>query len=76
MIPALLCLSFIGCGYWLKQHALAQVTTPVAAPEPHATHVVGVLGLEDDPDHSRAARSAWTALDECQLIRLLTDSAP
>jgi hypothetical protein len=76
VIPALLCLSFIGCGYWLKQHAIAQTTTPVAALEPHATHVVGVLGFVDDVDQWRAAHGAWTALDECQLVRLLTDSAP
>jgi hypothetical protein len=28
-----------------------------------------------EPEH-RAARGAWTALDEHQLIRLLRDSAP
>ena len=76
MIPALMCMSFIGCGYWLKKHAIPQVMTPVAAPEQHATRAAGVLGLEDDPDQWRAARGAWTALDERQLIRLLTDSAP
>jgi hypothetical protein len=76
VIPALLCLSFIGCGYWLKQHAIAHVTTPVAAREPRATHVVGANGLENDADQWRAAHGAWTALDEYQLIRLLTDSAP
>jgi hypothetical protein len=76
VIPALMCMSLIGCGYWLKQHAIAQMTTRVAAPEQHATHVTGVLGLEDDPDQWRAARGAWTPLDERQLVRLLTDSAP
>ena len=76
MIPALMCMSFIGCGYWLKKHAIAQVMTPGAAPEQRATRVAGTLGLEDDPDQWRAARGAWTALDERQLIRLLTDSAP
>ena len=76
MIPALMCMSFIGCGYWLKQHAIRQVTTPVAAPEQRATRAARVLGLEDDPDQWRATRGAWTALDERQLIRLLTDSAP
>jgi len=34
------------------------------------------VDLEDDPDQWRAARGSWTALDEHQLIRLLTDSAP
>ena len=75
MIPALMCMSLIGCGYWLKQHAIAQMTTPVAAPEQHAARTAGVLGFEDDPDQWRAARGAWTALDERQLIRLLTYSA-
>jgi hypothetical protein len=71
-----MCISFIGCGYWLKKHAIPRVTTQVAAPEQHATRAAGVFGLEDDPDQWRAARGAWTALDERQLIRLLTDSAP
>jgi len=75
-IPAAMCMSFIGCGYWLKQRAIPRVTTPVAVPEQHATRASGVLGLEDDPDQWRVARGAWTALDERQLIRLLTDSAP
>jgi hypothetical protein len=76
VIPALMCMSFIGCGYWLKHRAIARVTMPAAVPEQHATRTAGVLGLEDDPDQWRAARGAWTALDERQLIRLLTDSAP
>ena len=76
MIPALMCMSFIGCGYWLRQREIPRATTPVAAPQQRATRAAGVLGLEDDPDQWRAARGAWTALDERQLIRLLTDSAP
>jgi hypothetical protein len=71
-----MCMSLIGCGYWLKQHVIAPATLPVAAPEQHATRVARVLGIEDDPDPWRAARGGWTALDERQLIRLLTDSAP
>jgi hypothetical protein len=71
-----MCLSFIGCGYWLQKHAIAQVMMPGAAPEQHAPRGAGALGLEDDPDQWCAARGAWTALDECQLIRLLSDSAP
>jgi len=76
VIPALMCLSLIGCGYWLKQHAFPELTTTVAAPQQHAADAAGVRGLEDDPDQWRAARGAWTALDDRQLIRLLTDSAP
>ncbi|TPG31876.1 hypothetical protein EAH80_21115 [Mycobacterium hodleri] len=33
------------------------------------------LGLEDDPDQWQPSAGVWTALDECQLIRLLTDAA-
>ena len=51
-------------------------TTPVAVPDQRATRAAAVLGLEDDPNQWRAARGSWTALDEHQLIRLLTDSAP
>ena len=38
----------------------------------HATGAATALGLEDDPDQWHP----WTALDEHQLIRLLSDSAP
>ena len=44
----------------------------MTAPGQRASRAAGVLGLEDDPDQW----CAWTALDERQLIRLLTDSAP
>ncbi len=78
MIAALMLLSIIGWSYWLMRRAVRspQATTPVAAPDQRATRAAAVLGLEDDPDPWRAARGCWTALDERQLIRLLTDSAP
>ena len=77
MIAALIFMSLIGWGYWLIYRDFSpQVTTPVAAPDQRATRAAAVLGLEDDPDQWRAARGSWTALDERQLIRLLTDSAP
>jgi hypothetical protein len=75
MIAVLMLWSLIGWGYWLMRRAIPRQTTPVAAPEQRATRAAGILGLEDDPDQWRAARGAWTALDERQLIRLLTDSA-
>ena len=34
------------------------------------------IGLDDDSPHRPASGGDWTALDEQQLIRLLTDSAP
>ncbi len=54
----------------------AEKSTPVATPAQRATPTTTVLALEDDPDLWPAARGAWTALDERQLIRLLTDAAP
>ena len=78
MIAALIFMSLIGWGYWLiyRDVRSRQVTMPVAVPGQCATRAAAVLGLEDDPDQWRAARGSWTALDERQLIRLLTDSAP
>jgi hypothetical protein len=75
VIPVLMCMSLIGCGYWLRRREIPQAMTPVAAPQP-AIRTAGALGIEDDPDQWHAARGAWTTLDERQLIRLLTDSAP
>jgi hypothetical protein len=54
----------------------AQVKMAVAAPGQPASHAAAVLGLEDDPVQWLAAHGSWTGLDERQLIRLLTDSAP
>ncbi len=78
MIVALILLSLSGWGYWLMYRDVrcARVTTPVVAPDRRATRAAAVLGLEDDPVQWRAARDSWTTLDEHQLIRLLTDSAP
>ncbi|MGB9222722.1 hypothetical protein [Mycobacterium sp.] len=50
--------------------------TLVAAPRPRGPRAAAVRGLEDDPDQWRAACGSWSALDERQLVRLLTDSAP
>jgi hypothetical protein len=78
MIAALMLWSLLGWSYWLMYRAARhpRVATPVAAPDQPATRAAAVRGLEDDPDQWRAARGSWTALDEHQLIRLLTDSAP
>jgi hypothetical protein len=78
MIPALIFMSIIGWGYCLMYRDVRspQVTTPVAAPAQRGPRAAAVRGLEDDPDQWRAARGAWTALDERQPIRLLTDCAP
>jgi hypothetical protein len=50
--------------------------TPFAAPGQRTTRAAAARGLEDDSDQWPAARGSWTALDESQLVRLLTDSAP
>ncbi len=78
MIAALIFMSLIGWGYWLMYRGVRspRVTTTVAAADQRATRAAAVLGPEDDPDQSRAAGGCWTALDERQLVRLLTDSAP
>ena len=77
MIAALISWSLIGWSYWVMYRAVrSQVTTPVAAPSRRGPRAAAVRGIEDDPDQWRAARGSWTALDERQLIRLLTDSAP
>ncbi len=74
MIATLILISGIGWRFWVMHRAVrsTQVTMPVAP----ATHVGAVLGLEDDPAQWLAANGSWTAMDERQLIRLLTDSAP
>jgi hypothetical protein len=78
VIATLMLMSLIGWSYWLMRRAVRspQATTPVAAPDHRATRAAAVLCLEDDADQWRATRGSWTALDERQLIRLLTDSAP
>jgi hypothetical protein len=78
MIATLILMSWIGWSCWVMYRAVRspQLTTPVAAPGQRGPRADPVHGLEDDPDQWRAARGAWTALDERQLIRLLTDSAP
>ena len=78
MIAALIFMLLGGWGYWLLYGDVRspRVTMPVAAPGQRATRGTVVLGPEHDPDLWRAARGCWTVLDERQLVRLLTDSAP
>jgi len=51
-----------------------RVTKMTSAPKPVRLNTARAtaVGLEDDPEQWHA----WTALDERQLVRLLTDSAP
>ncbi|CAN5666394.1 hypothetical protein BH09ACT8_BH09ACT8_15390 [soil metagenome] len=78
MIVVLVFLSLTLWGYWLmfRDARSTQVTTPLPAAPRGTSGVATALGLEDDPGQWHATRGAWTALDECQLIRLLMDSAP
>jgi hypothetical protein len=78
VIAAVLFLSLLWWSYrrMFRGMRSPRETTPVAPPVRSATHGASILALEDDPDQWRATRGAWTALDERQLTRLLTDSAP
>ncbi len=78
MIATLMLISWVGWSFWVMYRAVrsAQVKMVVAAPGQPATHAAAVLGLEDDPAQWLAAHGSWTALDERQMVRLLTDYAP
>ena len=56
--------------YWMVRRAMRARSATTA--DRRAPRAAAAIRLEDDPDQWRA----WTALDERQLIRLLTDSAP
>jgi hypothetical protein len=78
MIATLMLWSLMGWSYWVMYRALRspRVRTPVAAPDQRTIRAAAVLGLEDDPEQWSATHGSWTEMDERQLIRLLTDSAP
>jgi hypothetical protein len=78
MIATLMLIPGIGWSFWVMCRAVrsAQVKMPFAAPGQPATEAGAVLGLEDDPAEWLAAHGSWTAMDERQLIQLLTESAP
>jgi hypothetical protein len=62
------------CVGWLIRRAsrARQATSSNAS----SLGIVSASALEDDPRWTAGTGSPWTALDERQLIRLLTDSAP
>jgi hypothetical protein len=62
------------CAAWLMRRASrdGQATPSDSSP----LGIVSATALEDDPRWTAGTGSPWTALDERQLIRLLTDSAP
>jgi hypothetical protein len=57
-------------GHWIWHRP-----SEAATPEHHSPGARRVIGLEDDPTQWPPVGSAWTALDERQLIRLLTEEA-
>lgn len=78
MIVALAVVALMWWGYWLVCRDAGpprrSTQTPVAAPI-HTSRDTLALGPRDDADQWHATRGAWTALDERQLTRLLTESA-
>jgi len=63
-------LSLVLYSYWIMRR------TARTRPDQRAPLKATAIGLEDDSAHWPAGDGAWTALDEHQLTRLLTDSAP
>jgi hypothetical protein len=55
---------------WMVRRAMR--ARPATTANRCALRGAPAIGLEDDPDQWHA----WTALDERQLIRLLSDAAP
>ncbi len=78
MIAVLLAAVLIGWSYWLmfRNERISGVPKPTATSALRANRSTTALGLEDDPHRWPATRGSWTALDDHQLTRLLTDSAP
>ena len=60
--------------YWMMRRAAR--ARLAAKADQRAPLSATPVGLEDDSLRRPADDGAWTALDEHQLIRLLTDSAP
>lgn len=76
MIAALMLVTLTGWSYWLMRRAVrGPQVNPALEAAPSVPHPAAAAGLEDDPVHWPPTRGAWTALDERQLIRLLTDPA-
>ncbi len=76
MIAALMLVTLTGWSYWLMRRAVCgPQVNPALTADPSVPHRAAAAGLEDDPVHWPPTQGAWTALDERQLIRLLTDPA-
>jgi hypothetical protein len=77
MIATLALMALTGWSCWLMHHAgRSAQATPTTKATPRAPHRALASGLEDDPVQWPGARGSWTALDERQLVRLLTNAAP
>jgi hypothetical protein len=78
MIIVFLCTWIVGWSLgMLLRRAIprARPATASAPAEQRRASSSPAPGLEDDPARWPTAQSEWTALDDRQLIRLLTDSA-
>ena len=73
MITVLQFLPPLVYSYWMVRGAMSP--RPATTADQPAPRTAAAVGLEDDPAYWPADRGAWTAVDERQLIRLLTDSA-
>ena len=74
MIIILEFLSLVLYSYWMMRRAAGRGRRPGRTSAAPLSAMA--IGLDDDSLHRPASDGAWTALDEHQLIRLLTDSAP
>lgn len=70
MTLALVLVCALGWSWWYV------VSRPPGTTPAQDTDKRAPAGLEDDGEQLGAVVNAWTALDERQLIRLLSDSAP
>jgi hypothetical protein len=74
MIIILQFLPLVLYSYWIMRRSAR--ARPAARADQRAPLSATAIRLDDDSPHRPAGDGAWTALDEHQLIRLLTDSAP
>jgi hypothetical protein len=74
VIIVLVFIALVICAPWLMRRASR--ARQATSSDSSSMGIVSATALEDDPRWAAAIGSPWTALDECQLIRLLTDSAP
>lgn len=75
MTGAVLVFPLLVWGLWWLHNGGRIQSTDATAGESDAFDAKRICGLEDNPD-AWPVRGPWTALDERQLIRMLTEAAP